>query len=106
MRLLTALAPPGAVLSRAIIGPDGMPLAGRGTRLTPRYLRLLHEEGVRLVECEDDPAIEPWRRVPEVDAYLRALDARFEPVRGDRRMMALHDAVRRVYLDFLDELEG
>lgn len=105
MRVLTALAPPDLILSRAITTADGMPLVGRGTRLRRRYLRMLHDEGVRVLECEDDPRVDPWIRIPEPDAYLRALDARFEPVEGDRRMMALKDAVRTVYLDFLDGLE-
>ncbi len=105
MRVLTALAPPDLTLARAITTDDGMPLVGRGTRLGRRYLRMLHDEGVRVLHCEEDPRVDPWIRIPEVDDYLRALDARFRPVEGDRRAMALKDAVRAVYLDFLDGLE-
>ncbi len=105
MRILTALAPPDLILGRAITTDDGMPLVGRGTRLSRRYLRMLHDEGVRVLECEEDPRVDPWIRIPETDEYLRALDARFEPVEGDKRMRALKDAVRGVYLDFLDGLE-
>lgn len=105
MRVLTALAPPDLTLARAITTDDGMPLVGRGTRLARRYLRMLHDEGIRVLHCEDDPRVDPWIRIPETDEYLRALDARFRPVEGDRHMMALKDAVRGVYLDFLDGLE-
>jgi len=105
MRILTALAPPGLILARAITTPDGMPLVGRGTRLSRRYLRMLHDEGVRVIDCEEDHRVEPWIRIPEADAYLQALDARFEPVSSDRKMLALEDAVRGVYLDFLDGLD-
>lgn len=106
MRILTALAPPGVVASRAIAGLDGMPLVGRGTRLSQRYLRMLHDEGIRVIECEDDDRVEQWQRLPEVDAWLTALDQRFRPVESDRRMMALKDAVKSVYVDFLLDLEG
>jgi len=67
---------------------------------------MLHDEGIKVVECEDDPRVEPWQRLPEPDAWLEALDARFRPVERDRRMMALKDAVKSVYLDFLIDLEG
>lgn len=106
MRVLTALAPPDLEAARAITGPDGMPLVGRGTRLSRRYLRMLHDEGLRVVEVQDDPRVEAWERIPTEDEYLRALDARFRPVDGDRNMTALKDAVRAVYLGFIRELEA
>lgn len=105
MRILTALAPPNLIAAEAITTDDGLPLVGRGTRLGRRYLRMLHDEGVAVLDCEDDPRVEPWIRIPEVDDYLRTLDARFRPAEGDKRMMALKDAVRGVYLDFLDGLD-
>lgn len=104
MRILTALARPGFVLEDAVITSDGMPLLGRGTRLTRRYLRMLHAEGIRVLDVVDDDSIESWERLPTPDQFLRQLDARFQPVERDRRTMALKDGVRAVYLDFLHDL--
>ncbi|MCA9537580.1 MAG: hypothetical protein KC620_01755 [Myxococcales bacterium] len=105
MRILTLLARPGLELSEAVTSPDGLPLLGRGTRLTRRHLRLLHGEGVRTLQVEDDPRVEPWEQVPPVPEWQRALDERFAPVEADRRMQALKQAVRAVYTDFLFDLE-
>jgi hypothetical protein len=106
MRMLVPMARPGVRLGEAVLSADGLPLFGRGTELTRRHLRLMHEAGVRSVEVAPDPSIEPWQTVPETDAFLRALNERFAPVESDRRMMALKEAVRDVYLDFLLELES
>lgn len=105
MRVLTALAPADLEAAHALTGPDGMPLVGRGTRLSRRYLRMLHDEGFEVVEVVDDDRVQPWERIPTRDEYLRALEARFRPVDGDRRMRALRDAVKDVYLGFIAELE-
>lgn len=105
MRILTPLAQPGLILARSVTAPEGKLLFGRGTELTRRYLRVLHEEGLRVVEVENDTRIEPWERVPDVDEFVRGLDARFSSVKGDRRMETLKQAIQGVYLDFLFELE-
>lgn len=105
MRVLTALAPADLQAAHAITGPDGMPLVGRGTRLSRRYLRMLHDEGFEVIEVVDDDRVQPWERIPTRDEYLRALDARFRPVDRDRRMRALKDAVKDVYLGFIAELD-
>jgi hypothetical protein len=105
VRILTPLARPGLVLLRSVTAPGGKLLFGRGTALTRRYLRVLHEEGLRVLEVENDTSVEPWERVPEVDEFVRGLEARFHSVRDDRRMTVLKNAVQGVYLDFLFELE-
>lgn len=106
MRVQTSMCHEGLRLLVAVPGPDGKLLLGKGTRLERRHLVELYEMGVRVVEVEDDVSVEPWEEVPEAPAFLRALDERFEPVAGDRRMMQLKEAVRDVYLDFLLDLEG
>ncbi len=105
MRVLTPLARPGLQLAEAI-NADGMPLFGKGTRLTRRYLRTLHDEGVRALKVEPDARIERWERVPDVNEFVTTLEQRFEEVKSDARMMLFKQAVADVYLDFLFELEG
>jgi hypothetical protein len=88
------------------ISAGGLPLFGKGTRLTRRYLRTLHDEGVRLVEVEPDAQVERWERVPDVNEFVMALEERFAEVKSDPRMRILKQAVADVYLDFLFEIEG
>ena len=105
MRVQTSMAREGLRLAQAVISWDGKILMGRGTRLERRHLVQLYDAGVRVLEVEDDAAVEPWEELLEADAFLKALEARFEPVRRDRRMGQLKGAVRDVYLGFLRELE-
>ena len=105
VRILTPLAQPGLILSRSVTAPGGKLLFGRGTVLTRRYLRVLHEEGLRVLDVENDTRIEPWERVPDVDEFVRGLEARFSRVKDDKRMGVLKQAIQGVYLDFLFELE-
>ena len=105
MRILTALAKPGLVLSQPLYSQGGI-LFGQGTRLTRRYLRVIHEENIRILDVEDDPSIELWERAPDVDTFVRQLDARFEGYEKHRQMNLIKAAVRDVYLDFLFELES
>lgn len=104
MRVLTQFARPGLRLAAPIVTAEGLPVLGRGTVLTRRHLRGLYDGGVRVVTVEDEPDISPWESVLAPDVFLRGLALRFEPVAGDRRMTALHDAVRDIYLEFLDSL--
>lgn len=101
VRLLTHVARPGARLASPVLTPDGLPFLGRGTVLGARQLAALTDLGVRTVEVEDDPRLGLWEVVPDPDVWLAALEARFVPVMADRRMTALKDAVREVYLDYL-----
>lgn len=104
IRLLTHVARPGARLAAPVMTPDGLPLLGRGTILAARHLAALNDLGVRTVEVEDDPRLGPWETVPEPEAWLQALESRFAPVAADRRMLALKDAVREVYLEYLKQV--
>ena len=101
VRLLTHIARPGARLAVPVLTPDGLPFLGRGTVLGARQLAALNDMGVRTVEVEDDPRLGLWEVAPEPDAWLAALESRFLTVQADRRMTALKDAVREVYLDYL-----
>ena len=105
MRILTLLGRPDLELDSAIVSPDGLPLFGRGTRLSRRHLQALHEEGIQVLDVKPDPRIEDWERIPEVDEFVRTLDCRFETVQKDRRMGVIKQAIKDVYLDFLFELE-
>lgn len=105
MRVLVEMARPGLELAEAVVTADGLPLLGRGTRLTRRHLRSLHASGVRVVRVVDDESLEPWMAIPTLAEFLRDLDARFAPVEHDRRQQALKRAVRDVYTDFLLDLE-
>ena len=105
MRILTALAKPGLVLSQPLYSQGGI-LFGKGTRLTRRYLRVIHEENIDILEVEDDPSIQAWERAPDVDTFIRQLDTRFAGFEKHRQMDLIKNAVRNVYLDFLFDLEG
>src|SRR5688572_25272580 len=104
MRLLTQFARPGLHLAEPVVTADGLPVLGRGTILSRRHLRTLYDAGVRIITVVDEPDLAPWEAVLTPDAYLQALEARFSTVHGDRRMDALHDAVRDIYLEFLGNL--
>ena len=106
MRVLIYLARPALRLAEPIVTSDGMPLLGRGTRLTRRHLRRLYQTGVRIVEVDHDPDLNPWETIPSAAEYLEALDARFAPVAKNRHMMRLKETVCRVYLDHLKKLEA
>jgi len=88
------------------INAGGLPLFGKGTRLTRRYLRTLHDEGVRALEVEPDARVERWERVPDVNEFVTTLEERFAEVKAEPRMMLFKQAVADVYLDILFELEG
>lgn len=105
MRILTHFARPGLVLALPVTTKDGMPLLGRGTRLTQRHLRALYDDGVRTIDVDPEESLGSWDEIPEVPAFLRALETRFAPVAADRRMAEMKDAIRDVYLDYLAEIE-
>ncbi len=105
VRVLTHIARAGLRLAAPVLTPDGLPLLGRGTVLAARHLSMLNDMGVRTVEVENDPRLGMWEVVPEPDVWLVALEARFSTVAHDRRMMALKDAVKEVYLDYLRTVE-
>jgi len=105
MRILTPLAQPGLVLVVAVSSRDGKPLMGKGTRLARRHLRLLHDEGVRVLHVQDDRRVESWEQLPDVDGFIRGLDERFAFVEDDPLMGAMKQAIKNVYLEFLFEME-
>jgi len=105
MRILTPLARPGLQLAKAI-NVGGKPLFGKGTRLTRRHLRILHDEGFRALEVEPDARVERWERVPDVNEFVTTLEERFAEVAAEPRMKLFKQAVADIYLDFLFEIEG
>ena len=106
MRVLIYLARPELRLAEPIVTSDGMPLLGRGTQLTRRHIQRLYQAGIRIIEVDHDPDLNPWETIPDVQAYLGALDARFAPVAKSRHMMRLKELVCDVYLDHLKKLEA
>ncbi|MBV71977.1 MAG: hypothetical protein CMH52_11660 [Myxococcales bacterium] len=105
MRVLTPLVKPGQRLKKPIMS-GGQLLFGAGTEMSRRYLRVIHEEGIRVVDLEPDPHVSDWETVPSVDQYVRGLDERFIHHQRNRKMKALKQAIKDVYLDFLFELES
>ena len=106
MRILTPLGQADLKLAKPITAQDGSLLFCKGTVLARRHLRALHAEGVRFLEVEDDPRIQDWETVPDVDDFIRILDDRFEAVNDDPRMQMVRQTIQRVYLDFLFDLEA
>ena len=106
MRILTSLAQPDLKLAKPIMGQHGSLLFCKGTILGRRHLRVLHAEGVRFVEVEEDPRIQEWETVPDVDEYMQILDRRFASVEDEPRMQMIRQSVQRVFLDFLFDLEA
>lgn len=105
VRVFTHVARAGLRLAVPLTTPDGLPLLGRGTILGARHLAVLNDLGMRTVEVEEDNRLGLWEVLPEPEAWLTALDARFAPRVTDRRLMALKDAVREVYLEYLRTVE-
>ncbi len=106
MRVFVRVTRTGLKLAEPVTTPEGLPLFGRGTTLEGRHLQILNDMGVDTVTVEDDPRLGPWEVVPDPEAWLAELERRFAPVIADRRMVALKDAVRDVYLDGLLRPEG
>jgi hypothetical protein len=104
MRILTDLARSGLELARPVTSDDGMPLLGRGTRLSERHLCHLHAAEVRVIDVADDGTVEDWEHLPTMDGFVDALDRRFAAHGAQRRMEVLKRAIRKTYLDFLLDL--
>ncbi len=91
-----ALAQPDMVLARPVPNPsqpDGFPLCGAGTVLTPGLIGQLSSRGVGMVSVEGHPVTLPGE--PTIEDLLEALDRRFARSAQDPRMAMLQRLFRQ-----------
>ena len=72
--------------------PAGLPICGRGVRLTATLIERLSDRGVQALTVEGHPlAVEGE---PTLDEMLAALDRRFRRVTNDSLMMKIRNMFR------------
>ena len=94
-RIPLALATDGMVVARPIPNaddPGGIPICGRGVKLTTSAIERLRDRGVQVVTVEGHPLVVEGE--PTLDEMLAALDRRFRRVTHDSLMMKIRDMFR------------
>ena len=94
-RIPLALATEGMVVGRPIPNaddPGGIPICGRGVKLTASFIDRLKDRGVQIVTVEGHPLVIEGE--PTLDEMLVALDKRFRRVSNDSLMMKIRDLFR------------
>lgn len=92
-----SLAAPDMVLGRDIYredNPNGLPICGRGMKLTDSLIERLKRLGVPSIIVEGNPDGMDGARSRE--EMLQALDLRFKKVEGD----AISDRLKNIYRQF------
>ncbi len=94
VRVPLAFVTPAMRLARPILDADGGTVAGAGTQLSERVVRLLRRMAVQTVVVEAEGLAE-WQTVPPLDEALAALDARFAAAPRSEALTVLRDAIAR-----------
>ncbi len=97
VRVLVKFANPTMRITAPILDRDGRPIAGCGSFLRERLVRVLREIGVRIVSVEDTQELAPWEKVQDVEEQLAGVERRFART-GDAAETA-HDAPRAMLKD-------
>jgi hypothetical protein len=82
-------------LAEAVEGPDGAPIAGVGTTLTPDLVRFLLRLGITSVVVREAEGVAAWEEEKDLADALRELDARFANEGSDPLLDELQRALRR-----------
>jgi hypothetical protein len=95
IRIRLQYARPHMHLAEAVVGPDGAPVAGAGTRLTSDVLDLLRRLGVSGVVVREAHDVADWEEDKELSRALEDLEARFAAQPSNALLDALKAALRR-----------
>ncbi|HZP40410.1 MAG TPA: hypothetical protein VFD84_02740 [Candidatus Binatia bacterium] len=86
---------PGMRLASPIFDPDGKLVAGAGTQLGSRVVRVLRTMAVQSVLVADGEALQSWETIRPLEEELAALDERFGPDVRNAALRELRDAIAR-----------
>lgn len=82
-------------LARPVVDADGRVLAGTGTRLDERVLRLLRRQAIQAVIVDDEGVGDQWEVIRPLDEELVTLEARFAGVARTAALDTLREAIER-----------
>jgi hypothetical protein len=86
---------PGMRLASPIFDPDGKLVAGAGTQMNERVVRVLRNMAVQSVLVADGDAVHDWETIKPLEEELRTLDERFGPELRNAALRELRDAIAR-----------
>jgi hypothetical protein len=82
-------------LARPVCDADGRPIAGAGTVLDERVVRLLRRMAVQSVPVVESDDLRAWETEKPLDDAIQALDERFRAESRSAALDELHDALVR-----------
>jgi hypothetical protein len=82
-------------LARPVCDAEGRPIAGAGTVLDERVVRLLRRMAVQSVAVVETDDVRSWETEGPLADELRALEERFRAATRSAALDALHDAIAR-----------
>lgn len=97
-RIPLQYARPSLRLARPVLDAEGRLVAGVGTTLSDRMVRILRRMALQSVVVADCPEIAEWERVRPLAEEIGDLDARFAAEPPGAPMQQLREAIAR-YLD-------
>ena len=90
-----AFAQPTMRLARPIMDGDGKLVAGTGTLLAERIVRLLRRMALQTVVVEDAGDLQAWETVRPLQQQLLELEERFEREKPQKSLDTLKQAIAR-----------
>lgn len=82
-------------LARPIFDAEGKLIAGQGTLLGERVVRVLRNMAVQSVLVSDTDAVQSWETIRPLEEELRALDERLGPEVTNEPLRELRAAIER-----------
>jgi hypothetical protein len=82
-------------LARPVLDAGGGTVAGAGTQLGERVVRLLRRLAVQTVVVADAEGLEAWQTVLPLEDELARLEARFATAPRSAALAVLRDAIAR-----------
>jgi hypothetical protein len=95
VRVLLEFAQPAMRLARPIFDADGKLIAGTGTQLDERMVRLLRRLALQTVVVEDSGNFSTWQTVTPVETDLAELRRRFQREQPSPALETIFEAVSR-----------
>ncbi len=95
VRVLLEFAQPAMRLARPIFDADGKLIAGTGTHLDERMVRLLRRLALQTVVVEDSGDFGTWQTVAPVETDLAELRQRFQREQPSQALEAIFAAISR-----------